>query len=319
MRPARRCLLAIAVSLLWIAAARAAKERATDPLVPLEDQDVVQMIVSGIAPAEIIERLRAARVSFDLSEEMIRELLLAGVTPSVLAAMRERQAQMAPPGPPTPSDDPAARGVPLAVTLSGSDGKSPAFLYLPGRAGDALARSLGLSSRETDERAIVDVAVFLACLTPEHVPDQWRSHSPLGRDFVSMPRHEMLAFSSGARRVVSGDVPGAVRSRVPEPRDGDRTWLRLEIPPELTARLAPGEPHRILLGVAVLVGDRYLMIASAVRAEVLPSEPGARMRAHVVQDKAAEAPVAVRFEDAEEEGVSPASRTRAGTPPAPPW
>jgi len=308
MRGARPTLLAATLLILGtcIGFVPAAEEPAPLSERPLGDQDVVQMIVSGVQAAQVIERIRAHPVSFDLSDEMLRELRIAGVPETVLKAMAERQAQMAPPVPSAPADEPhhpEPPGVLLSVRFVGaiSAKGGRASLWFPDRADEALARALSLSSHDPEQRVIGDLALFLACLTPEHVPDQWRSHTPLGRDFVSVPRHEVLAFAAGAQRVEDRDVPAAARSQFPAPGREQPApgWLRLEVPDEIQAQLTPDEPHRILLGVALLVGDRYLMIASAIRPDLTPDPGGTFLKARLAQGKAARAPVAVSFEDPE--------------------
>ena len=95
--------------------------------------------------------------------------------------------------------------------------------------------------KETEQREVKDVAVFLACSSPEHVPDLWRSKTPLGRDMVSVPRHEMLAF-------VAGDTPAG---KAP----------RLTLPERLEADVDETEPHDLILGVAARIGDRWVQLA----------------------------------------------------------
>jgi hypothetical protein len=97
--------------------------------------------------------------------------------------------------------------------------------------------------KENDQREVKDIAVFLACASPEHVPDLWRSKTPLGRDMNSVPRHEMLAF-------VAGDTPAGKPPR-------------LTLPARLEADVDETEPHDLILGVAARIGDHWVQLASA--------------------------------------------------------
>ena len=74
---------------------------------PLRDEDVVRMLVTGMPVNEIVERIGASRVEFDLSEEMLGELAAAGVPAEVIEAMKARQAELAPE---EPVDDDAGSG-----------------------------------------------------------------------------------------------------------------------------------------------------------------------------------------------------------------
>lgn len=248
------------------------------------------MVVSKRPVREILEAIRSRNVSFDVSEEIEAELRIAGVPEEVIQAMRERQAQMNPPAPTqAPSSIPEGTAS-ILVTFK------PQLLWFPGRAEEGMARDLQLGSSPED-RAIKDIAVFLACVVPDHVPDHWRSQSPLGRDFVSMPRHEMLAFQAGAARVGPEEVPRAVRAALCPPRADEAAagWLRLELPRELVATIEPGLEHDLLLGVAVLVGDRYLKVGETRKLHVVASGPGLDLPAKVVQGKAARNVVDLEF------------------------
>jgi hypothetical protein len=114
-----------------------------------------------------------------------------------------------------------------------------------------------------EDRRFLDVALFLACRCPQHVPDQWRSETPLRWDAAVMPRHRMLAFVPGARWTEAGFLEAfgitpslADQETGPEDRD-DLGILVLEIPPTLEAEVEIGEPHDLVVGVALQVGDSY--------------------------------------------------------------
>lgn len=205
----------------------------------LTNEDVVRWVAAGKPQAEILEEIAARPAAYDLSDEMIAELRLAGVPEAVLAGMRARQQETAPP---PPRDEPSRGHVRLVVVL-----EKPGTLSVPKRASAALAERLRLPGGE-DAMEVHDLAVFLACVTPEHIPDQWRTKSPLGRDLEGMPRHEML-------RLVAGDTA-----------HGDKP--RIALPPQLEADVDDGEPHDLVLGVAARIGDRWRVLAFEKRSRV---------------------------------------------------
>jgi len=137
-----------------------------------------------------------------------------------------------------PPAERAPRGtVRLVVDLNGGSSRT---LHAPNFADEEVKRQLQLS-REISEREIKDLAVFLACTTAEHVPDQWRQKSPLGRDMNASLRHEMLAF-------VAGDTPAGKKPR-------------LKLPERLEADVDDVEAHALVLGVAARIGDRWMVVA----------------------------------------------------------
>lgn len=225
----------------------------------LENEDVVKMLVAGTPVSEVLEAIRTRPVEFDVSREMLVELRGAGVPTEVVDAMVERQTEI----------DRAARGESeeieekaaapsLTVAFRKPSGQSDAttpLLFFPRRVGEELAQILGLGDTE-EERTVTDVAVLLACRTGRHVPDYWRSKSPLGRDFVSTPRHRVLAFHTGATEVEPDKLPEALRRR----RDEAAPFLALELPAQLEADVDLIEEHDLVLGVAIQVRDRFMLV-----------------------------------------------------------
>jgi hypothetical protein len=217
------------------------------PAPALTNEDVVKMVAAGTSERTIVETIETRSEAFDLSEEMVDELRLAGVSETILTAMRHRHAETSPPPAPSPPPDRPKRGhVPLVVTLNAGAARGRT-LHAPAWADEDAKRRLQLP-KENDQRTVRDLAVFLACTSAEHIPDLWRSKSPLGRDMVAVPRHEMLAF-------VVGDTPSGK-----EPR--------LTLPERLEANVDGAETHDLLLGVAALIGDRWLMVSAARLAKV---------------------------------------------------
>lgn len=203
---------------------------------PMTNEEIVRLVAAGTPESEILTAIADRPAAYDLGEDMLEELRLAGVPDGILKAMRARQ-EASNPAPPV--QRPLRGRVRLAVRLMGS-----ASLQAPTRASDALAERFRLGN-DPEARTVRDLAVYLACVTPEHVPDQWRSKSPLGRDLAGTPRHEMLVF-------IAGDTPSGARPA-------------LTLPREIEAYVDDLEPHDLVLGVAARVGERWLTLATARR------------------------------------------------------
>lgn len=213
--------LTLAAGLLFASLAAAA---------PITDEDVVRLFVSGSSVEEIIVAIADSEVDFDLSDEMIYELRAAGLPQELIGAMIDRQAEMrTDPEPPPALEEPAGASLRIEIET-----RKPLRLmdFI-----DEETREL-LRLRQPDSR-FTDVAIFLACLTQDHVPDHWRGKSPLGRDFISMPRHRMLYFHSGA-------APTKLRK-----------MLKLELPSAIEVELTPGVAHDLMLGVALRAEEKY--------------------------------------------------------------
>jgi hypothetical protein len=198
---------------------------------PMSNEDVVRMVAAGTPETEVLDAVRTRPSEFDVSEEMIQELRLAGVPEAVLTAMKARAVS---PAPPT-VDRPPRGTVRVVVTLGAKTLKCPAY------ADEDLKTHLRLP-KETEQRQVKDLAVFLACMTSEHVPDLWRGKTPLGRDMTGTLRHEMLEF-------VAGDTP---EGKPPN----------LVLPDALRADVDDVEPHDLVLGVAARIGDRWYTLSS---------------------------------------------------------
>lgn len=223
---------------------------AADPQPPLTNEDVVRMVAAGIPEQEIVESIRNRLEAFDLTEEMVSELSLAGVPAPIVAAMRQRHAELAPAPPPVPP--PKSGRAPLVVRIN--PGAAGARTIRAPKWANEDAKQRFQLPKETDQREVKDLAVFLACISSDHVPDLWRSKSPLGRDMSSVTRHEMLAF-------VAGDTPAG---KAP----------RLDLPEHLSAEVDETEPHDLVLGVAARIGDRWIQLAVGrlAKASVVPGQ-----------------------------------------------
>ena len=226
-------------------------------------EEVVRLHVSGVGDSALIARIRTADVDFDLSDAMLAELRTAGLSEALIAAMVARQNELHPPPPAAPAatDESTTAGPTLVLHVrAGATGKSgPLELRFaataPGAEKDAAA-------------AIDDAALWVACVRSTHVPDHWRTESPLGRDFVTAPRHRMLHFLSGA----SGDG-GAGAST-----------LRLAIPETIEVTLDPDDGgHQLVIGVAVHAGERWLATAMSSPIELETSGGAAELAVSIAQ------------------------------------
>jgi hypothetical protein len=272
----------------------------------LRNEDVVRMLVAGRPATEVIAAILSADTAFDLADEMAQELRLAGVPADVLSAMAARQAELdraraAAAPPPAAVPEPPAEGTALlVVTLRpGATRGASKDLLFPAKLDDDTARALQAGDSDA-ERAVTDLAVFLACRTPDHVPDAWRSRTPLGGDFVSVARHRMLAFHAGATRLPAAKAPPGERGKAAP------DLLALALPVELRADVEPGIVHDLVVGVAIRAGDRYLEIAEARKDGVIVGLAGLSLGADLAA-RGEEGPsrIHVRFE-----GDAPAGAPR---------
>ncbi len=214
----------------------------------LHDEDVVRRHISGTPAEELIRLIREHEVDFDLSDEMRDELRIAGVPQPVIEAMVARQKELDAAKAPPPLEKPSETDLPrLTIHLNpdpdAKDAERPPLRH-PDRVPPAVAQDLGLG----DEAQVTNLAILLACRTSDHVPDHWRSKSPVGRDFLSMPRHRLLAFVAGAE-------PG----KADESDDEEQQILELRIPETIEVDLEPGVAHDLTLGVAVEIEGRYYL------------------------------------------------------------
>jgi len=268
-RPGRQRFLALIV---LGAALLAPLVPASEP--PLTDEDVVRLVMQSSSEAKIIAIIETSEVDFDLSDEMVDEMLLAGVTPKILAAMRTRQrlvsaAAAADDSPDAPHPSVVAPAFRLVLNRSDAadDDKeveeAPASIVMLNQVDTRLIESLQL---RTPEPMLTDLAVVLLCRTPDHVPDHWRSQTPLGRDFVTTPRHRMLHFHSGA----TATPVSKARERLSKLAKVPGEWsampklaiLELEVPTEIVTELDLEIEHDLTLGIAMEIGGRFFLVTS---------------------------------------------------------
>jgi hypothetical protein len=221
-------------------------------------EDVVRQFVEGRSPDELIRRIESSQVDFDLAEEMLEELRLAGLPEEVIGAMVRRQRELHPP--PTAETEPAETepdhqaGLIVTLTLQGGTKVRESEVDRALRVADLVpAETLTELGIRDPEARITNVAVYVACHSSTHVPDHWRGKSPLGRDFHSVSRHKMLAFHSEA-------TP-----------DG-KAVLSLALPEQLEIELDPAAEHDLSVGVAVQIDGRYYRLVSDETRGFVPAE-----------------------------------------------
>lgn len=306
MKQASPTLTVIAALLVVLTAAPAGE--------PMHDEDVVRMFVTGATEDEIIAKIRSSETDFDLSDEMLAEMRIAGLPEGVLQAMIDRQREQAG----GPEEDAAAeeatvlQDAPVTARVvflpevhiddAGGKRKAP-FLRFPARATPGMVKTFELGTGEEDI-AVTSAAYFVACTTAEHVPDHWRNKSPIGRDFIRMPRHRMLSFhpdfellapppeeeaaGEAVEEAEKPDEPAKQKKRKKKDRGQDQPQepaggggkkhgkIRLQLPESLSVELQPGVRHDLLIGVAVEIGGRYYMILGGEVADVDPDTGGER-------------------------------------------
>ncbi len=229
---------------------------------PLTNEDIVRMVASGATDDEIRQAILGREEEFDLSPEMVDELKLAGVSSAIVAAMSRRHAENSPPA----ASPQAATSVGTRLVVNLNAGGVSRTIRVPAWADEDAKEALRLP-KETEQRVVKDLAVFLACASSDHVPDLWRSKSPLGRDLNTVARHEMLAF-------VAGDTPAGKSPR-------------LVLPARLEAEVDDSEPHDLVLGIAARIGDRWIQLGTGVlkKAAISKGSPPLTGRiAHVGRD-----------------------------------
>ncbi len=268
-RPGRRRVLAAASAAVVLAAAWAASgiptpggtpqapspQRPAAP--PFNNEDIVRLSVHQTPTTTILKEIAARLVDFDLSPGMVEELEHAGVSRTIIEAMRRRQAEMPRipgPGPDTP--------VPRSGATSAFEAGHIELMFdesrkEQGKEGDQVfaiqTLSRGLPRPEEAEIGTVsDLALALLCTTTDHVPDHWDTRTPL----EGAPRHEVLLFRRGG---TTG-------------REKGYEVLSLDRAPTGPIEIASGR-HAVLVGWAgrqTGSGSWRLLASAPLRIEVQP-------------------------------------------------
>ena len=260
--------LLAALTLLCISANVAPAEEEAS----MRTEDVVRMLVRGLPAEEIIAAIRTRPALFDVSPDMQEELRLAGVSDEVIQAMADRMVELNPE--PVAAEDSGAEAQETVVTEPAlrvwldpqREEDKPSILRVKGVVDFRLRQAWQLDAA-AEETPFEDLALYLVCRAATHVPDHWRSKSPMGRDFISMPRHRMLLFLT------------ATEGNLEASEDGT---LELELPPSLEIDLLPGESHDLSLGIALQATGRYMRWTDDTWDELLLDPDGSEIRAEII-------------------------------------
>ena len=228
-----------AVSVFVVALCAAAPILGRDSTQVLDNEAVVQMLVRGVPEREILKAIEdAPRVSFDLEPDVIRELEAVGISQKVLGAMRQRQAEAGEIL--QPKSAPAPRGRLMIRFKSAAEKKAgePVVFQVIRKIPKWAADQMGMLQRPEIE----DLAFFLLCTRPDHVPDHWQDTTEL-KDFI---RHEKLLFRSGSH-------PG---------KSHGFEVMTLDLPESVGLEISEGD-HRMVAGVAAKAGADWHVVGSA--------------------------------------------------------
>ncbi len=213
---------------------------AASPVAPT-NEDVVRRFLTEPSVDAVIEWLDdQPTCRLDLSPPMLQELHEANLPASILDAMQRCNRRSRP--------DPAAASIPRSapepldtgrLILRFASTEQPA-------AGEPWRNSAAVVTAregESPERPPLpsSLALFVACLIPEHVPDHWRDKTPLNG--ASARRHHLLLF----------------HEQTAEGRIKKQPLLYLTRPDELTVTLAT-DTHHLELGIAARIGDTWSII-----------------------------------------------------------
>jgi len=246
----RASLLAVSALVLAIQSGAGAADR------PMTDEDVVRMFVAGHSVEAILREIERREPDFDLGPEMLQELRGVELPEPIIEAMQHRQGALQPAEePPMPEVSPPDEGRPtVRVALNSGEQGGPRTISVRARVDPELAAEWDPRGSTVD-LMLTDLALFLICETPEHVPDHWRLASPIGRDFRTVRRHRMLRFLSGAEET------------------GESRRVKVELPPVLEAPVESDGPHDLAIGLAVRVHENYIAVVQDRFPGALPDTP----------------------------------------------
>jgi len=261
------------VLLLFLGATRSA-----EPPAPMHNEDVVRMLVSGKPASAIVEAIhKAPAVDFDVSPEMLTELRSVSLPEQVIDAMKARMLELERVKATEERVQDITSGPKLRVHFSGTT-----TLHFPDWGTAAVGEKMKLDLRNEKDREIRDVAFFLACTSELDVPDQWRSKSPLGRDFT-VPKHQMLFFQPGAAHLSASDVATGLPDAFRRTRDDGTAagWYEVTLPAEIAVEVNTNEAHDLLLGIALDVQGNWHPLVTAKRKGVEVGTAGTELYATV--------------------------------------
>jgi hypothetical protein len=229
---------------------------------PLTEEEIVRMFVAGATSEEMVREIESREPELDVSPEMLDELRQAGLPRAVIDAMVRRQRLADNARRAQEASEQAGTNPVLRIVFDTSQSVSVA-----GRIDPQLAAEWELGNAP-EERTFADVALYVACHTGDHVPNQWRNKSPLGRDFSSMRRHRLLEFVTATTGKVEDERPAGRR-------------VKLQLPAEIEIPLEPGIAHDITLGLAVQIGGRYRRVTDDKLEGLVLEEGGLEIEAKV--------------------------------------
>jgi hypothetical protein len=268
--------LALLVSLALVSAASGLPpEDAGAPAIT--NQDVVRMVSSGMPEERILARIRESSAAYDLSPDMIDELKLAGVSETILGAMRERARKVEGAGPASSGKDtgrdpgPPAKGW-IEIVFDDDPSLQPAE--------NSVAAPAEIPDPNSKIPGKVELAFVVICTHPVHVPDHWDAASPLG---PAIGRHQVLFFEPSTAQTV--------------PKKKERVFAYLRHPASWRIE-AEADEHRGVVGVAARIGSigPYALIAGApyeklIVGQGLATRIEVRMRAEMSRMKAGRDPL----------------------------
>ena len=204
----------------------------------MDNETVIRMLMNGMPERDLIHAIETApKAAFDLEPDVVRELRAAGVSDKILEAMRRRNP---PPEPKPPAAAPTGPQGTLEIRFRAAATKNPdepVVFQVIKKTPKWAADQMGMLQRPEVE----DLAFFVLCTRPDHVPDHWQDLTEL-KDFV---RHEKLLLRSGSH---------------PSKSKGFEV-MELELPESLTVPVGEGA-HRILVGVAAKTADGWHVLGS---------------------------------------------------------
>jgi hypothetical protein len=208
---------------------------------PLTNEDVVRRFLASGNSIKVIETIEAAAAcDFDLSDPMIQELRAAGIPAPVIDAMRDCASRI---GAPATPDRPGPQE--FRIQIAGGEADAAGWrdtFAVPGTSPDASPPPDGLM-------------FLVACLTPEHVPDHWRSATQLrGR---GLPRHRLVATFDSWEQVSEEGIP----------------IIHLTPTEHYTIKLETGS-HRLAAGVAARLDGAWRLVVLEDLAEIEMGAPG---------------------------------------------
>lgn len=244
---------------------------ASDAGEPMSNADVVLRVLADVPEGEILAEIASRATAFDVSEEMLDELRIAGVPDDIRDAMVAA----------SDADAASPRGaaaeltkIELHVELATADGETPEQTGLSLRIPTLVALPGADDETDAEPVEVTGAALFVVCTRSSHVPGHWTSATRLDTETGSIPRHRLLAFRSADLPDRKGDdVTAGKRPRRRGPR---ARWRRVSIPTagSTTIELPDEGDHDLVVGIAIEAGSRWL---TATRSERYPAPEGASL------------------------------------------